>query len=210
MLPVVRCGVVTMRVINLDPVTVHGDTKDGMHVDYLDGWECHCEHHEDEVTATARMGAGRRRRLEGEDEEEKACWIGYEPLPTCAEMNIGHCDGNMTCAELCESFEYLPAPEGHEDHRFLEGEDEEHLCYVGGHHEDHRRLAEDDEEHGEEEYTMCFCHSHEAGEGIMVCADEGWECPEGDDCEEHSDPAASIFLTASAMISSLALAALSF
>ena len=46
------------------------------------------------------MGGGRR--LDGE-EEEKACWIGYEPLPTCAELDLGHCDGNMTCAELCKS-----------------------------------------------------------------------------------------------------------
>ena len=40
------------------------------------------------------------------------------------------------------------------------------------------------EHHG---YTMCFCGSETAGEGVMVCADEGWQCPEGKECPEESE-----------------------
>ena len=159
-----------------------------------------------------RSGGGRQLEGHGDDDEHEACWIGHEAFPTCAEKGLGECEdgAEMTCEELCKSIAGVAGAHDHHDEddmmrRFLEGHVDGEVHAVCAHEEmehhddhdshDHRVLAEEDEEehsshdmemehHG---YTMCFCGSETAGEGVMVCADEGWQCPEGKECPEESE-----------------------
>jgi hypothetical protein len=62
-------------------------------------------------------------------------------------------------------------------------------------------------EHGEEEdlnhthdedveLSLCFCDSEAVGQGIMTCADDGWENEAGDTDDDHNiDGADSVSMT---------------
>lgn len=143
----------------------HKDSAGGLHVDVLTGMDCECE------------------TTGGEETEEKHCAITYD-FPTCESSGLGECGGNATstCSELYTSLG-------------LEGANT--VCYhVEG--EAHgtsspdrvRFLAEEGgaDSHDDEEkaYTMCFCGAEMAGDGIVSCADAGWEDEHAHDSSDES------------------------
>mmetsp|Transcript_101470 Transcript_101470/g.293541 ORF Transcript_101470/g.293541 Transcript_101470/m.293541 type:complete len:239 (+) Transcript_101470:99-815(+) len=149
----------------------HGDFED-MHVDYLAGWECHCEPSTE--TATARS----------ETDGEKICFMAYE-LPTCQSEGLADCGSNatMTCGELCDAVGLGLG--GSTVARMLGHSSDQHFCahHEGEEHDHERRiLAEEDHHDHEEAVTICFCNADsEADEGSTIA------CSDANLLEGHDD-----------------------
>ena len=216
------CGGEGMGVIEV--VAGHADTTEGLHVDVLEGMECHCEEHGDMMmhdmnmadmnmadmnmtdmnmtvdtnatvapmngtvaptneTATEEPTEGSA--TEAPNDDPKACWIGHSPFPTCAEKGLGECEegAEMSCADLCAS---IPGVVGAEVHRFLEAH-VEHVCKrVEGaaiHESADGEVHDSHDENNYPDYTICLCNAEESGDGLMVCADDGWRCKSEGACD---------------------------
>ena len=129
-----------------------------------------------------------------EDEEDMLSPSSNETM-VAVESKAG--ESTMTCAEICASLGLDQAESGCGliDLDF-EGGDAMHMDEGDhdGHDHRHRIMAEEDEhdhehddEHTENHVTLCLCPTDaSAEEGVLVCADEGWEGEGHDDEKEES------------------------